>query len=168
MSAARVYVDTNVIIYYLHPSGGLGESKARAFFLDVQHSKYVGVVSDFCRLEYLVYIKDELAMVKSGNVSKKDLDLGMDKFDRLVEDLGLEEVSTDSLLASPFIASCTEVVEKCHPVQDQKGEWAIFTGADSIHAVLASRSHADFLATLDADFRGLCDSVQPMVLWDQY
>ena len=96
------------------------------------------------------------------------IDLGMDKFDRLVEDLGLEEVSADSLLASPFIASCTEVIEKCHPVQDKKGEWAIFGGADSIHAVLASRCHANFLATLDAKFHGLCDSVQPMVLWDTY
>lgn len=168
MSATRVYVDTNVIIYYLHPGSDVGEGKAKAFFLDIEQSKYVGVVSDFCRLEYLVYIKDEIAMAKSGAVSKKDIDLGMDQFDRVVEDFGLEEVSTDSLLAKSFIASCTEVIEKCHPVQDRKGEWAIFSGADSIHAVLASRSHADFLATLDADFRGLCDSVQPMVLWDVY
>ena len=168
MSAARVYVDTNVIIHYLHPASERGEQKAKALFLDIEQSKYVGVVSDFCRLEYLAYIKDELAMGGSGNVTKKDIDLGMDKFDRLVEDFGLEEVSADSLLASPFIASCTETIEKCHPVQDKKGEWGIFGAADSIHAVLASRCHANFLATLDAKFEGLRDSVQPMVLWDTY
>jgi predicted nucleic acid-binding protein len=168
VSAARVYIDTNVIIYYLHPGSERGEQKAKAFFLDVEQSKYVGVVSDFCRLEYLVYIKDMLAMAKSGIVVKKDIDVCMDKFDRLVEDLGLEEVSADALLATPFITSCTDVIEKCQPLQDQKGEWSIFNATDSLHAVLASRCHSDFLATLDADFRGLRDSVQPMVLWDKY
>jgi len=40
-------------------------------------------------------------------------------------------------------------------VRDVSGDSPILNGADSIHAGLATRSHADFLATLDADFGGL-------------
>lgn len=168
MTATRVYVDTSVVIHFLHPASEDGNAKAKAFFLDLERGAYEGVVSDFCRLEYCGYLKGEIAMIKSGNVTKTDMDLWMGKFDALVEDYGLEEVSADALLSTPFVSDCREVVEKSVPVRDRRDDWLVVKGADSVHAVLATRCEADFLATLDNDFRGLQDRVKPMVLWDKY
>jgi len=168
VTATRVYVDTSVVVHFLHPASEHGHAKARAFFLDLERSAYQGVVSDFCRLEYCGYLKDEIATIKSGNVTKTDIDLWMGKFDSLLDDYGVEEISADALLSTPFVSDCREVIEKSTPVRDERDDWLVVKGADSVHAVLAARCEADFLATLDKGFRGLQDGVKPMVLWDTY
>jgi hypothetical protein len=80
-------------------------------------------------------------MIKSGNVTKTDIDLWMDKFDAMVDDYGLEEVSADALLSTPFVSDCREVIEKSVPVRGERDDWLVLKGADSVHAVLAARTH---------------------------
>jgi hypothetical protein len=164
-----VYIDTNVLIYYLHPTNEEGERKAKAFFLDLQRGQYEGIISDFCRLEYTTFLKEEIAMIRSGKVTDMDMDLWLDKLDELIEEMGFEEVSSDSLLATPFITDCMKICkESGSTMNEERGEWVFIGAADCIHAVLASRCGAGFLATMDKGFCGLRDSVQPMVLWDKY
>lgn len=45
----QVYVDTSVVVHFLHSASEDGHAKA--FFLDLERSAYEGVVSDFCRLQ---------------------------------------------------------------------------------------------------------------------
>ena len=170
LASVRVYIDTSVIIPALHPVIESIQRRVGAFFRDVEQGKYAGIVSDLCRLEYCTYLKEIVATLPShsGKVTKADIDLGLDKYDQLSEDYAFEEVSADVLLSEPFIADCMELVSKSVATQTKAGEWKFLGCTDCIHAMLATRCDAGFLATMDNHFRGLRDSVQPMVLWDRY
>jgi predicted nucleic acid-binding protein len=165
-----VYIDTSVIIPALHPATESMQKRVSAFFLDVEQGKYTGVISDLCRLEYCAYLKGIIAMLPghSGKVTRADIDVGLDKYDQLLEEYGLEEVSADALLSEPFIADCMELISKSVATPNEDGEWLFFGGADCLHAILAARCGVGFLATMDEGYRALRDSVQPMVLWDKY
>lgn len=165
---AKVYIDTSTIMYFLYPPTGPGKTKAQAFFDEVEHSKYAGIISDFCKLEYYGVLKRTVAERGSGKVTNIEIKIGLDQLDQLIDGHGLEVVSADALLASPFVANCMEIIEKSDPTFVKRQGWKVVKGADSVHVVLASRCGAQFLATMDCDFRGLRDSVQPMVLWDKY
>jgi predicted nucleic acid-binding protein len=167
--ATRVYIDTSAIIPFLHPAEEDVEKKVRAFFLDLEHQMYIGVISDLCKLEYCVFLKEVIAMLpnRSGRVTKADIDGGLDKYDQLLEEYGLEEVSADRLLSTPFITDCLEIMNRSS-VTLEGDKCRFFGGMDHLHAIIAARCGAGFLATMDKGFRGLRDTVQPMVLWDKY
>ena len=166
-SLARCYIDTSVFIWYLHSAATDGYTKAEKFLKDIADGKYQGVTSNFVRFEYRGYLKETKAIVNGANTSKKDLEVLIDKLDRLIEDYGIEEVAADYLLCQSWIDDCEEVVTQCQPTL-VRNDWKTMKGADAIHAVVANRARTQQLATLDNGFKSLRGTVSPFVLWDVY
>lgn len=163
----RLYIDTSVFIWYLHSGKTDGYSKAERFLKDIAGGKYQGVTSNFVRLEYRGFLKETKATGTGYNATKQELDLLIDKLDRLIEDYGIEEVAADYLLGQSWIDECADIVTQCQPTR-RGDDWETMKGADTIHAIIASRARTHKLATLDYDFRSLRNSISPFVLWDMY
>jgi predicted nucleic acid-binding protein len=163
----RCYIDTSVFIWYLHSAATEGYAKAEKFLKDIASGKYQGVTSTLVRFEYRGYLKEEKAMVNGANASKKELDLLIDKLERLIEDFGIEEDDADVLLGESWIDDCEDIVTQCQPTL-VRDEWMTMKGTDAIHAVVANRARTQQLATLDHGFKSLRGAVSPFVLWDVY
>lgn len=163
----RLYIDTSVFIWYLHSGNTNGYAKADKFMKDIANGKYQGVTSSFVKFEYRGYLKEEKAMINGYNATKQELDLLVDRLDRLIQDYGIEEVVADYLLGESWIRDSEEIVTQSQPILVED-DWKTMKGADAVHATIASRAGTQQLATLDKGFNSLTGSVTPFVLWDVY
>lgn len=165
-SVAKVYIDTSVFIYYLH-SGKTetGFQKAETFFKEIEKGNYKASTSTFTKFEYRGYLKQRRAEIAGHDANRNELDALGDDLDRLLEDFGVDLLSTEVALGQNWVQECGEVIDKSCPLQ-RGSKWFVMRGADIVHALIAAKVGIKELATFDNGFRSFRDSVVPKILWD--
>ncbi len=144
----------------------LGFEKAKSFFKAIEDGRYRPSTSTFTKFEYRGFLKDMRATSGGHDAAKAELDALEDALDRLLEDFGVELISAEAALGEKgWIDDCIKIIDASSPTLSGS-DWLVMKGADTVHAVIASRVGIGSLATFDNGFRGMKDSVSPQILWD--
>ncbi len=177
----RIYIDTNVLLYWLLPSRTATAKPCTDFIKDIESGrKYLGIISNFALNEMIKGIRNILVTRNKTDVAywKNKVDLALHAIYELNENFMIVSGTAkevDSGVSMNFGAVSIEATSliKKYPgtVQAHSKRGVIHDGlspADTLHAVLAKRMNCSQIATFDNDFDELSDYMPRMNVKEAY
>lgn len=164
----RIYIDTMIFVKFLYNTSHKLHPICKKFFHEIQDGKFIGVTSSITRIEYIAVLKKLLAE-KDEKIIDNEIKKELTRFDKFIEDLGIEYYDSDDLTKSINIFSiCFQRVMSSKPFQGKDNQWRGLGCADSIVLIMAERSSSKYIATNDDGFRQIKSSVLPCIIKDKY
>lgn len=177
----RIYIDTNVLLYWLLPSRTATAKPCTDFIKDVESgSKYLGVISNFALNEMIKGIRNILVTRNQTDAAywKRKIDLALYAIYELNENFTIvsgtaEEAGSDANMSFGAISIEATNIIKNHPgtVRTHSRRGVVHDGlspADTLHVVLAKRMNCSHIATFDNDFDELSAYIPRMNVKEAY
>ncbi|MCY4490029.1 MAG: type II toxin-antitoxin system VapC family toxin [Thaumarchaeota archaeon] len=178
----RIYIDTNVLIYWLFPSHPATAQPSAAFMQDVELSgKYYGIISDFTLNEMIKVIRNVPVAENKISVTswKYEISFALKKIYALKNNnftvitgsedevnfennMNFGEISIEATQLMIDNPGTTKINAKGVAIHDG------LHAADSLHAVLAKRMDCSRIATFDNDFDEISYYIPRMNVKEMY
>jgi len=173
----RIYIDTNILVYWLFPKNTLTAKPSADFLKDVEDGKYIGVISYLTINELFKSIrgmlvkdgktsitlwkaKEKEAMRKIFALSSKFVEIVSGKKDdckAIQDDLAFGKISDDAFL----------IMDK-YPGQVTKNKHDGLSTIDTYHVVLAKLFDCNKIASIDNDFKECSNEIPPLSVKEVY
>jgi predicted nucleic acid-binding protein len=169
----NVYIDTMVFVYKLERTTHRLFPKADAFFSDIEHGTYKGIVSTFLYVEFQAVVKQLLSQAKDLEAPQADVDKEISRLDQFLSDMGIKLYNADILIDQTPVTMFFRTEQLVQAAKPQKGkwdqQWHVIGGTDAIHLALAEAVRANSIATFDQGLKGVNDtSLSVMMLSEVY
>jgi len=175
----RIYIDSNVLIYYFKPRHKPQYSAlSKRFLKNVEEGRFEGIVSIFSILELIKIIREilvQLEDVRDPKEWEKEIRIVIETIFKtnnikIVEGPSKECARFDDirdLLYATVLWDSFELMNKYQGKILWNGHEFRHEGlypADTLHLVLAKKTGCNKIATFDRDFDETRDVVQPIIL----
>ncbi len=166
-----IYIDTMIFIYHFFYSPSVFLSRKSSLFLkDIETGKYMGIVTTFTIAEYLAVTRGLLCKKRKKPVTSSDIQAVKAKLEQFINEMGIVLYDSDALATKHAVfADCENMIERDVPsVGKYDGKWHYLKGADALHLAFANSVNAEAIATFDDDFKGVCGTVNPLLISEVY
>jgi len=179
----RLYIDSNVLVYYFYTKQQRDFSKkAQALLKKIENTKFEGVISSFTLMEVIKSLRELL--VKYGNIRKvADIEeiirqqisgLFAIRNIRFVEGRPPDFTPMPEVKELYFCTVCNEalgIISECtgKPDIDRGTGEVVHRGLhapDILHVALAKKLQCDKLATFEWNFQETIKEIVPLILQD--
>ena len=177
----RIYVDTNVLLYWLLPSRPATAKPCTDFMRDVESGgKYLGIISNLALNEMIKGIRNILVAGNKTDAAcwRSEVDRALHAIYELNENFVIVSGTAEEAGPDASMSFGAMSVEATNLIKDHEGTARTRSGrgtvhdglstADTLHAVLAKRMNCSQIATFDNDFDELSDYMPRMNVREAY